>query len=389
VAPALRRFPWEALDRLPRAEVRAARQAREQLLPWLDPASIAAAAARLLGVPVEIQVRATRALAAPPPAPGAPGTPGTRRAAGVRVCLGLDAERPWRIAVDLETSLAVRLCTAVLGQPAGFVDPGASASPEVAGAAAALVIAAARRTGRGAAWRLAQAAPSSPCAVVSALVIIGDEVFEAIASVPLSAPSPGPPPFTRAALSALGELPLTLPVVGAAVELPRASLEALVPGAALAPGPGWLLRRGRSGALEGRAALVAGASEVGLEVEVRGGLGQGPSLVLTPRSAALPWDALAHSMPDHDAPGTPPHELPDAPQALEDAPVVLRIEVATVTLTARAWAQLSAGDVVATGVRLGEPVSLRAGGVTFARGELCDLEGELAVRILERKGHEP
>jgi flagellar motor switch/type III secretory pathway protein FliN len=35
-------------------------------------------------------------------------------------------------------------------------------------------------------------------------------------------------------------------------------------------------------------------------------------------------------------------------------------------------------------VRLGEPVVLRAGGSVFARGELCVLDGELAVKILQR-----
>ena len=72
----------------------------------------------------------------------------------------------------------------------------------------------------------------------------------------------------------------------------------------------------------------------------------------------------------------------DPAQALGAAPVVLRVEVATVTLEAQEWARLGPGSVVATGVRLGEPAVLRVGGAVVARGELCDLDGELAVRIL-------
>jgi flagellar motor switch/type III secretory pathway protein FliN len=55
-----------------------------------------------------------------------------------------------------------------------------------------------------------------------------------------------------------------------------------------------------------------------------------------------------------------------------------------VTLTAQEWADLGPGGVLATGVKLGAPVVLRAGGVAIARGELCELDGEVAVRILER-----
>ncbi len=72
-------------------------------------------------------------------------------------------------------------------------------------------------------------------------------------------------------------------------------------------------------------------------------------------------------------------------EALAEAPLVLRVEVASVTLSARAWAELGAGDVVTTGVRLGEAAVLRAGGVPAARGELCVVDGELAVRILEKR----
>jgi len=75
--------------------------------------------------------------------------------------------------------------------------------------------------------------------------------------------------------------------------------------------------------------------------------------------------------------------LPAPPAAFEDIPVLVRVEIATLTLSARECAQLTAGDVLRTGVRLGQLVSLRTGGVVVARGELCELDGDLALRILE------
>lgn len=66
-----------------------------------------------------------------------------------------------------------------------------------------------------------------------------------------------------------------------------------------------------------------------------------------------------------------------------DAPLVVRIEVGQVSMPAREWGALKPGDVIGTGRRLAEPVLLRAGGQVLARGELVNLEGELAVRVLE------
>jgi flagellar motor switch/type III secretory pathway protein FliN len=41
------------------------------------------------------------------------------------------------------------------------------------------------------------------------------------------------------------------------------------------------------------------------------------------------------------------------------------------------------GEVIALPTRVGEPVELRAGGRVVARGELCDVEGEVGVRVTE------
>jgi flagellar motor switch/type III secretory pathway protein FliN len=71
-------------------------------------------------------------------------------------------------------------------------------------------------------------------------------------------------------------------------------------------------------------------------------------------------------------------------EAVLDAPLVVRVELGAVTMSAREWAALRPGDVVAVGRRVSEPVVLRVAGMVVARGELVDIEGELGVRIREQ-----
>ncbi len=66
-----------------------------------------------------------------------------------------------------------------------------------------------------------------------------------------------------------------------------------------------------------------------------------------------------------------------------DAPVAIHVELGTVTLPARQWAALSAGDVLETGVAIGAPIVLRVAGLAVARGELVSVDGEVGVRIQE------
>ena len=73
-------------------------------------------------------------------------------------------------------------------------------------------------------------------------------------------------------------------------------------------------------------------------------------------------------------------------EVLEDAPVVVRVELGSVEMKAREWAELAPGDVVALGRRVGDPAILRVGGVELARGELVQVDGEYGVRIVSRSG---
>jgi flagellar motor switch/type III secretory pathway protein FliN len=126
--------------------------------------------------------------------------------------------------------------------------------------------------------------------------------------------------------------------------------------------------------------LAAPAQEIG----VRAMLGDDGRLVLREGTEPLAWtparaeekdlNAMSDTQPDADA----------LVQAVGEAPVVVRVEIGVAEMRAREWASLTPGDVVALGRKIGEPVTLRVGGVAVARGELVDLDGEVAVRILGR-----
>jgi flagellar motor switch/type III secretory pathway protein FliN len=65
-----------------------------------------------------------------------------------------------------------------------------------------------------------------------------------------------------------------------------------------------------------------------------------------------------------------------------DAPIELQVEIARFSLSLGELQRLQAGDVLSTGRRIGEHVSLRVGGQAFAEAELVDVEGEVGVRLL-------
>jgi flagellar motor switch protein FliN/FliY len=126
------------------------------------------------------------------------------------------------------------------------------------------------------------------------------------------------------------------------------------------------------GAVRGPVALVAPRSERGLSAD----LAAEGRLVIRGLLESHPWTRESPTMTETSPTTTI--------EALEDAPVVVRVELGTVEMKAREWAELGPGDVVSLGRRLGDPAVLRVGGVELARGELVQVDGEYAVRILSR-----
>ncbi|MCU0683101.1 MAG: hypothetical protein MUF34_12780 [Polyangiaceae bacterium] len=338
-------FPWSALDRLTGAQARAVNRARRQVAPHLDVATLAEGCSRLLGRPLSIEIVETWADDQLP-----------SKDAHFSVPLALD-EGGTGLVLSVENALAAHLAAIVVGHPLAWPDQGRPLAPEIAGAAAAFLTLAARQTG--APWRLGPGAPpAGPFACVRAVVLLGEDVFDALAVAPLSFEPPAPAPFDNHALAALGDLPLSLPLIAATSGVSADELAALTPGSAWAPGEALTLRPEPDGLWRGKALLAAPNAEIGLEV-----VSDESGLRLSQSSVACPCDETARD--DNDEPGLR----------------ALRVEVGQVTLGARAWAALHAG------ARLPAPkvgvVTLRVGGQAIARGRLARVGGEDVVIVDE------
>jgi flagellar motor switch/type III secretory pathway protein FliN len=199
---------------------------------------------------------------------------------------------------------------------------------------------------------------------VDATVLLGGSAYQVLAALELSIlPTLRPP-----ALQDLGELPIALPLVVGWSLAERSALCDFVPGNAWFPGSGlWLDEAGT-----GPVALAAPAQDRGL----RATLSRDGKIMLREGSVELVPDA-GELMSDQEKPEA---SLTDA---VLDSPIVVRIELGAVSMSAREWAELAPGDVIESGRRIAEPVVLRVAGREVARGELVNLEGELGVRIRE------
>lgn len=337
----------------------------------IDFPSAARAARELLGVSVEATLRGASDRVKP--APG-----------GVAVVLAeAGDESPERaVVVEMEPALAASLVSRAMKRPAPRVlDPAKPATEPIAGAAGAVLVAIARRAGTPV--RL-MAAGSSEAILASHLggrrvaaaftVLVEYDAF--VAHVVLSASRvelAAGAAFDVDALARLGDVKLALPVVAAWSRAAVADVAALRPGDAWLP-RSWSIRKTPHG-FSGTVGLVAARAERGLHAD----LGEDGRLVLRQGEVApgVSTDARSEGeMVDKDA----------LLESVGEVPVVVRVEVGAVEMSAREWAALGPGDVVALGRRVGELVVLRVGGIEVARGELVEIEGELGVRVTHRTG---
>jgi flagellar motor switch/type III secretory pathway protein FliN len=157
-------------------------------------------------------------------------------------------------------------------------------------------------------------------------------------------------------------LPIALEVVASAASASHADVKSLGVGDVWLPGA--FLARASNGKFFGDLVLASASSERG----VRARLGDDGSLVLLDGAEEIAMTAEERAVVGNAG----------------EAPVVVRVEVGSVTLAAREWGVLRAGDVIATAQKISDPVVLRVGGIEVARGELVDVEGTVGVRILSR-----
>ena len=345
-------FPWHALESVTRAGARRASSARRQVQAAFDVQRLGSALAELLECEASVFVRRV-AFTAPARRP--------------LTSMGFELDSGVLCALALEPELASAALGRVLRRPIALSSHNAL-DDSLSGAMNALVLELVRRCGARSALHLldpGEARARATDLFVEATVLIAGTAYQVLAAMRL-------PEFERGAeahsLAALGELAIALPVVVGCGLAERSALADFVPGNAWFPGPGlWL---GASG--EGQVALAAAGHDRGFA----GMLSRDGKIVLRGESIQLLPEA-GERMSD---PANPQASLTDA---VLDSPVVVRVEVGSVSLTAREWAELGPGDVIETGRRVAEPVVLRVAGREVARGELVNLEGELGVRIRE------
>lgn len=347
-------YPWDALDALSHASVRSGAAARRRVSRALDPGRLAAAAAAVLSAEVEVVVRRVSARDAPP------------RRSGAVVGLEL-ADGSAELYLRLEPDLAAALLARALGRPVKLTAPDSALDPVLSGALSALALECARRAGTALPLVVRRGAPSQTAGVeVDATLLLDGRPYAVSAWVHAPLEPTGDVPGTGGRTRA-GQLEVGLCLVVALSLCSRAELAALEPGGAWMPGAGWFIDADGSG----QGALANPDAETGIGVTIPPGGG----IVLRGDTVALGADATMAESDDTrvDALG----------EAVLDAPVVVRVELGSVTLSARKWTELAPGDVIETGRRIGEPVVLRVAGRELARGELVNVEGELGVRIRE------
>jgi flagellar motor switch/type III secretory pathway protein FliN len=270
-----------------------------------------------------------------------------------------------------------------------LTDLDAPLDPRTEGALSAIAVETARRSGDGVLLRAFRGEPPDIAGLrVDCIVRVDRTPFAATlwVTAPRCATRPIP-----AYLDRLGEVPLTLVLVAAVSTGSRADVVALSPGDVWMPGS-WLCGAARRGPktplferVAGRLALASPNGERGVGVTHT----EGGGFVVRDEVLALGADEPTDPLHAQKAKGATMSD--DAAKYRDDtlreialdAPVVVRVEVASVTLTAREWAELTAGDTLATSVRLTPEVVLRVAGREVARGDLVDIDGEVGVTIRE------
>jgi len=370
-----RPFPWGSLPSTTRAEAAALRDLRRWTAAHVRWPALAQAMGAIAGATVDVQLDRIQSLP-------------TVRAFGegfgvVLTSADAPSQAPGAL-VAAETALVAAIAARALKRPPPLlIDAGSSQSPALAGAFAAILVAAARRAHSSLSLRVVYAGPADQLetdlaraardlVAVSLTVIVANDAYAArvVLSRGLVAAAPLPR-WTKAELSGLGPTPIALPVVATLSSVTATDIALLRPGDAFLPGRWPLSRAADKAGWLGPVILASPDADRGFSAE----LVEGHRLMLT--GGIEPLGAEEVEMGDSEG-----NEA--LITAVGDVPVLVRVEIGEARMAAREWASLAAGDVIALGRRIGERVVLRIGGVPVARGDLVDVDGEVGVRIVER-----
>ena len=214
-----------------------------------------------------------------------------------------------------------------------------------------------------------------PCAIALAGSAMGHVqlLAPAASAAALARTTASRPPVPQA----LRSLPIALCAHAAEVTLTRSALQALAPGDVVVP-ERCRFARGEAG-FAGEAVLhVIGGRRARFRCAAR-------DAQLTIETLEQEYDARS-AMSDATRISTKAIEIApeaDLTQLAGDAPIELCLELARFTLPLDELSALRPGEVLATGKPIGARVALSAGGRTVARGELCEVDGEIGVRIVD------
>ena len=351
-------YPWAALDTVALAAVQQGALVRRLVERAVRLDSLAAAVGETLAAEVKIIRQRIDVLNAP------------QRRSGARVDLEL-SDGSATVALDLEPQLATAALARILNRPVHLVSLQEQIEPSLAGALAAVVVEVARRAGQ--TQPLLARPPKPQCGsregvLVEATVVLDGRPFWVSAWVRATLRPTSQPP-APVSLEQLGPVEVAVPLVAGVSLASKSELSGLQPGDAWLCGDGWMLNANA----EGRCVLAAPGAERGVAVD----LTKTGEIVLRHEAVDLVVDVDAdEAMTDPDV---------ALANTVLDAPFVVRVEVGAVSMLARDWAKLAPGDVVLTGRRIAEPAVLRVAGREVARGELVNVDGELAVRIQQIK----
>jgi flagellar motor switch/type III secretory pathway protein FliN len=351
-------FPLGRVARVERAAIEARQELFARLLGALDPTRIAGALSHLLREPVDV----TRPLLLER-------RRGELAAASPEGSVTLEfPEHALRLTLEPEADL-VRVCVARLLEQEfelGWADTGIDAA--LRGAFAALVLEAARRAARREAPELTEPGELQGPWLLHGRVSLRfsgkpyrlELWVEALEIAPRARAARAPVGLAR-----LGGVRIAVPWVSAVCSLELDALRGLQIGDVWVPSRNaWLAPDApRSAGL-----LVSARSERGLPIVVSGGR------IVLGADAVLVHEELESSMSQEES---------ELERIVGETPLLVRVELGSLELSAAEWAALRPGDVVQSGRRIDDQVILRAAGREIARGELVDIEGQLGVRITQ------
>lgn len=371
-ASVVEEFAWAKLPQFSSEEVRKGRELHAQVRRAVDPSLLRTAFESLLEERVGVH--------------WTPWSRGKWNAKGRQFAL----KYPIGVSVFCEPDAdLVRLCTArLLRQKFDFGPADVGLSEALRGAGAALVLELARRSAQEMAPVLElDAVPNGLTGSVrTAHVSIADKTYRVEIFAVANSPECQVASADVAGLGRLNQaaIRVALPWVAAVSQVSARLVSQLASGDVWLPGAEWFqAERGFAGSLEvplsaefEQGCLAPPGAEYGWPVLRKAG-----ELILGAKCCAMP------SIEEREVGMT--QKKPDLKQLVADAPVLVRLEVGAVEMSASQWASLEPGDVVDSGCRVEAGVVLRAGGQVLARGELVAVNGNVGVRIVELAGEGP